>query len=127
MEGPNFFNNDDAMTDYFSRSHYTDINVGKWNKPYFLQETAKKVSKKPIKASKTTSFNGWTPEVIQGSKSIKLPINSTITDGDTAEDLARMNNKELDKVVDRLVDSYPTLAELLMSRIGFAMLDKDGL
>jgi hypothetical protein len=135
MKGPSYFNNDDAMTDYFHRSHYTDINIGKWNKPYFLQDlhkpkkakVAKTASKKPIKASKTTSFNGWTPEVIQGSKSIKLPINSTITDGDTAEDLARMNNKELDKVVDRLVDSYPTLAELLMSRIGFAMLDKDGL
>jgi hypothetical protein len=28
------FNNDDAMTDYFSRSHYTDINIGQWNKPY---------------------------------------------------------------------------------------------
>ena len=34
MKGPKYFNNDDAMTDYFSRSHYTDINVGKWNKPY---------------------------------------------------------------------------------------------
>ena len=135
MKGPNYFNNDDAMTDYFHRSHYTDINIGKWNKPYFLQDlhkpkkakVAKTASKKPIKASKTTSFNGWTPKVIQGSKGIKLPTNSTITDGDTAEDLARMNNKELDKVVDRLVDSYPTLAELLMSRIGFAMLDKDGI
>ena len=48
-------------------------------------------------------------------------------DGDTAEDLARMNNKELDKVIDRLVDSYPTLAETLMSRIGYAMLDKEGI
>jgi len=34
MKGPSYFNNDDAMTDYFSRSHYTNINVGKWNKPY---------------------------------------------------------------------------------------------
>jgi hypothetical protein len=34
MEGPEFFNNDDAMTDYFNRSHYIDITVGKWNKPY---------------------------------------------------------------------------------------------
>ena len=56
MKGPNYFCDDDAMTDYFHRSHYTDINVGKWNKPYFLQNTAKKASKKPIKASKTTSF-----------------------------------------------------------------------
>ena len=135
MKGPDYFNEDDAMTDYFHRSHYTDINIGKWNKPYFLQDlhkpkkakVAKKASKTVAKASKTTSFNGWTPEVIQGSKSIKVPESFTIVDKDTAEDLARMNDKELDKVVDRLVDSYPTLAELLMSRIGYAMLDKDGI
>lgn len=36
MEGPDFFNEDDAQTDYFHRSHYIDINVGKWNKPYTL-------------------------------------------------------------------------------------------
>jgi hypothetical protein len=135
MKGPDYFNNDDAMTDYFHRSHYTDINIGKWNKPYFLQDlhkpkkakVAKKASKTVVKASKTTSFNGWTPEVIQGSKSITVPKSFTISDKDTAEDLARMNDKELDKVVDRLVDSYPTLAELLMSRIGYAMLDKEGI
>tara|TARA_R110001632_G_scaffold224141_1_gene356364 strand:- start:401 stop:820 length:420 start_codon:yes stop_codon:yes gene_type:complete len=35
MKGPKYFNNDDAMTDYFSRSHYTDITIGSaWNKPY---------------------------------------------------------------------------------------------
>jgi len=36
MEGPDFFNEDDAMTDYFHRSHYIDINIGKWDKPYAL-------------------------------------------------------------------------------------------
>ena len=36
MKGPNYFNNDNAMIDYFHRSHYTDINIGKWNKPYKL-------------------------------------------------------------------------------------------
>ena len=36
MEGPDFFNEDDAMTDYFHRSHYIDINIGKWNKPYVV-------------------------------------------------------------------------------------------
>lgn len=36
MEGPDFFNEDDAMTDYFHRSHYVDINIGQWNKPYAL-------------------------------------------------------------------------------------------
>ena len=34
MEGPKFFNKDDSMTDYFHRSHYTDINIGQWDKPY---------------------------------------------------------------------------------------------
>lgn len=34
MEGPEFFNNDDLMTDYFSRSHYTTINIGTYEKPY---------------------------------------------------------------------------------------------
>jgi len=34
MKGPDYFNNDDAMTDYYHRSHYTDINFGQWNKPY---------------------------------------------------------------------------------------------
>ena len=36
MKGPKYFNNDDLQSDYFHRSHYTDINVGKWNKPYEL-------------------------------------------------------------------------------------------
>ena len=34
MKGTKYYNNDDAMTDYFDRSHYTDINIGSWNKPY---------------------------------------------------------------------------------------------
>ena len=35
MKGPNYFNHDDSMTDYFSRSHYTDSCIGtSWNKPY---------------------------------------------------------------------------------------------
>jgi hypothetical protein len=37
MEGPDFFNKDDAQTDYFHRSHYIDINIGTWNKPYALE------------------------------------------------------------------------------------------
>ena len=36
MKGPKYFNHDDAMTDYFHRSHYTDINIGKYSKPYTL-------------------------------------------------------------------------------------------
>jgi len=36
MKGPKYFCEDDSMTDYFHRSHYTDINIGKWDKPYML-------------------------------------------------------------------------------------------
>lgn len=36
MEGPDFFNQDDAQTDYFHRSHYIDINIGNWKQPYAL-------------------------------------------------------------------------------------------
>lgn len=34
LKGPRYFNHSDAMTDYFHCSHYIDINVGRWNKPY---------------------------------------------------------------------------------------------
>ena len=37
LEGPDFFCNDDIMTDYFHRSHYIDINVGRFGKPYVLE------------------------------------------------------------------------------------------
>ena len=36
MQGPDFFDESDAQTDYFYCSHYIDINIGKWNKPYTL-------------------------------------------------------------------------------------------
>jgi len=107
MEGPNFFNNDDTMTDYFHRSHYTDINVGKWNKPYFLQKTAKKAPKKPVQASKV----------------IKVPANATISNA--AENIARMSNAERDKLVNDLIASYPNLADEMLTKIGFGLMDVD--
>jgi hypothetical protein len=36
MKGPDFYDHSDIMTDYFSCSHYIDIHVGKWNKPYVV-------------------------------------------------------------------------------------------
>jgi len=36
MKGPEWFDKSDAMTDYFYVSHYNNINIGKWNKPYQL-------------------------------------------------------------------------------------------
>ena len=32
------FDDSDAMTDYFHRGWYIDINIGKWNKPYAVNE-----------------------------------------------------------------------------------------
>ena len=34
MFGKDYFNESDAMTDYFHCSHYIDIKVGKWDKEY---------------------------------------------------------------------------------------------
>ena len=36
MKGPDFFDHTDSQIDYFHCSHYIDINVGQWNKPYIL-------------------------------------------------------------------------------------------
>ena len=38
MKGPDYVCEDDPMTDYFFRSHYTDINVGRWDKPFVLTQ-----------------------------------------------------------------------------------------
>ena len=34
MKGVGYYNNDDAMIDYFDRAFYVSINVGTWQKPY---------------------------------------------------------------------------------------------
>jgi hypothetical protein len=36
MRGPKFYDNTDIMTDYFDVSHYININVGRFSKPYKL-------------------------------------------------------------------------------------------
>jgi hypothetical protein len=36
MYGPDYFDESDAQTDYFHCSHYIDVNIGKWNKPYIV-------------------------------------------------------------------------------------------
>lgn len=36
MYGPDYFDESDPQTDYFHCSHYIDVNIGKWNKPYQL-------------------------------------------------------------------------------------------
>lgn len=34
LKGPDYFDHSDSQTDYFHCSHYVDINIGRWNKPY---------------------------------------------------------------------------------------------
>ena len=99
MKGPGWFDKSDAMTDYFHIKHYCDINVGKWNKPYFLQDTAKKTSKKVL----DTSIN------------------------ESAEAVARMTLTEREKFVADIVSRYPTLADQLMSSIGYELMEKEGI
>ena len=36
MKGTQWYDNSDAMTDYFDTAYYMDINVGQWDKPYEL-------------------------------------------------------------------------------------------
>jgi hypothetical protein len=36
LHGPRFFDESDAMTDYFHCSHYIDLDIGVYNKPYEL-------------------------------------------------------------------------------------------
>jgi hypothetical protein len=104
MKGPDYFNNDDAMTDYFHRSHYTDINVGKWNKPYFLQT--------PKKAAVKTSKEVVGTEII-------API------CESAEAVACMNLTQREKFVKDMVSRYPNLADTLMSDLGYELMDKE--
>ena len=107
MKGPGWFDKSDSMTDYFHVKHYCDINVGKYNKPYFLQNTAKKAPKKPVQASKT----------------IKVPAKATFSNA--VEDVARMTNAERDKFVEGMIASYPNLADDLLTKFGFGLMDAE--
>jgi hypothetical protein len=37
MYGPDYFDESDPQTDYFHCSHYIDVNIGKWDKPYIVE------------------------------------------------------------------------------------------
>jgi hypothetical protein len=41
MRGTKWFDKSDITTDYFHVAYYTDINIGKWNKPYVQTEFTK--------------------------------------------------------------------------------------
>ncbi len=34
LKSADWYDESDAMTDYFNTAYYVDINIGKWNKPY---------------------------------------------------------------------------------------------
>ena len=37
MYGSDYFDDSDAQVDYFHCSHYVDVNIGRWNKPYTVE------------------------------------------------------------------------------------------
>lgn len=36
LKGPKYFDHSDAHTDYFHCSHYINIDIGRWDKPYHV-------------------------------------------------------------------------------------------
>jgi hypothetical protein len=38
MKGPDYFDHSNSQTDYFHCSHYININIGRWDRPYILEE-----------------------------------------------------------------------------------------
>jgi NAD(P)H-dependent FMN reductase len=38
MYGADYYDRSDAMTDYFDTSHYIDVNIGRWDRPYALEK-----------------------------------------------------------------------------------------
>jgi len=104
MKGPEWFDKSDIMTDYFHVSHYCDINIGKWNKPYFLQVSKPKKTKAANKTSKTVL-----------DTSIKA----------SAEAVACMTKEQREEFVDYIVTRFPNLADDLMSTIGYGLMDKE--
>jgi hypothetical protein len=44
LKSADWYDESDAMTDYFNTAYYVDINVGKWNKPYIVEGSREKVT-----------------------------------------------------------------------------------
>jgi hypothetical protein len=44
LRGPDYFDHSDSQTDYFHTSHYYDIQVGKWDKPYVFTGVKQQVA-----------------------------------------------------------------------------------
>ena len=37
LKSAGWYDESDAMTDYFDTAYYVDLNIGKWNKPYIVE------------------------------------------------------------------------------------------
>jgi hypothetical protein len=37
LKSADWYDESDAMTDYFNTAYYVDVNIGKWNSPYIVQ------------------------------------------------------------------------------------------
>ena len=37
LKSADWYDESDAMTDYFNIAYYVDVNIGKWNSPYIVQ------------------------------------------------------------------------------------------
>lgn len=37
MYGPDYYDHSDPQTDYFNCSHYIELSIGKWDKPYIVE------------------------------------------------------------------------------------------
>ena len=37
LKAADWYDESDAMTDYFNTAYYVDVNIGKWNKPYEVE------------------------------------------------------------------------------------------
>lgn len=37
LKSADWYDESDAMTDYFNIAYYVDVNIGKWNKPYVVE------------------------------------------------------------------------------------------
>lgn len=44
LKSADWYDESDAMTDYFNTAYYVDVNVGKWNKPYEVTGSWEKVT-----------------------------------------------------------------------------------
>ena len=115
--GRAWFDESDSMTDYFHTAFYFSINVGAWNKPYVCSKAAKKAPKKVVKASKGKPMTYV--KFVEG-------MNEKATISDASEQVARMTAKEQDKFVDDIVSRYPNLADTLMTKLGFGLLEQEG-